>query len=134
VSFTQGAGFRICGSVVRRFVVQSGKVAFLTLDVFADGHGKKIDLRGFKEMVEEIGTLQPGALIEVTGAVEMEKVTAKDRSPVMVDGREKWVPCLTVRAIKTEGSSRASNGGARAPASSTPPANPEGDQNDPANW
>lgn len=128
----QGAGFRICGSVVRRFVVPSGKVAFLTLDVFTDGHGKKIDLRGFKEMVEEIGTLQPGALVEVTGAVEMEKVTGRDRNPVIVDGREKWVPALTVRAIKLEASSRPE--ASRAPAGNVPPPNPSGDQGDPNNW
>lgn len=127
----QGAGFRICGSVVRRFVVPSGKVAFLTIDVFADGHGKKIDLRGFKDMVEEIGSLQPGALVEVTGAVEMEKLTGRDRNPVLVDGREKWVPALTVREIKFEASSRPP---VRTAPHNVPPPNPDGDQNDPNNW
>jgi len=128
----QGAGFRICGSVVRRFVVPSGKVAFLTLDVFADGHGKKIELRGFKDMVEEIGVLQPGALVEVTGAVEMEKLTDRNRNPVLVDGREKWVHAMTVRAIKHEASSRPP--AARPPANNVPPPNQDGDPNDPNNW
>lgn len=104
---TQGAGFRICGSVVRKFVAPSGKIAFLTLDVFVDGRGKKVDMRGFSEMVEEIGTLNNGALVEVTGTIDIEKLTDKQRQPVVVDGREKWVTALTVRAVKTEGSSKA---------------------------
>lgn len=119
---TQGAGFRIVGSVVRKFVAPSGKVAFLTLDVTADGRSKKIDLRGFGDTVEEIGCLNQGALIEVTGTIDNEKLTAKDRSDVMVDGRAKWVPALTVRAVKAEASSK--------PAAKSPPkkpAHPAGD-------
>jgi len=133
MSFAQGAGFRVCGSVVRRWTNPAGTFATLTLDVFADGRGKKLDFRAFKEVVNEIGCLTVGAIVEVTGTPDVEKLTAKDKTPVTVDGREVWVTKLTVRAVKTEASSRAPaarNGSS----SAVPPPNPDGDQNDPANW
>lgn len=105
-----GAGFRVCGFVVRRFVTPSGKAAFLTLDVPSEkaGKTKKIDLRAFDdEVIGDVGSLTPGAKVQVTGVVDMEKVTDKARAPIMIDGREKWTPALTIKKVTVEGSSKA---------------------------
>ena len=125
MSFTQGAGFRICGSVVRKWTSPTGKFGTLVLDVFVDGKASKIDLVTF-DCVNDFSDLAQGALVEVTGRVGMQKLSAKDKTPVKIDGYEKWVPQLIVKVVKMEASSK--------PASSVPAANPDGDQNDPANW
>lgn len=106
MSFTHGAGFRVCGAVVRRFVVPSGKCAFLVLDVVAHPRSKKIEFKAFdRGMVDEIAGLGDGQTVEVTGQVDMETVKSRDRKDINVDGRAKWVPTLVVKAIKIEGSS-----------------------------
>lgn len=121
MSFHHGAGFRVCGAVVRKFVAPSGKCAFLTLDVNAHPRSKKIEFRAFSDdMIEEIGGLGVGMTVEVTGNVDMEPVKSKDRKEVLVDGRAKWVPVLTVKALKIEGSSR--QPAPRAPAEPAPKA------------
>ncbi len=97
-----GSGFRICGYVVRRNVVPSGKCAFLVLDVPGEnGRSSKIDLKTF-DAVEEVGALVVGGKAEVTGRVVMEKVTNRARVPVMVDGRAKWVASLTIKTVKVD--------------------------------
>jgi hypothetical protein len=105
----QGAGFRIAGSLVRKYIAPSGKVAFLTVDVYDSDNGRstKFDLKTFgRDVMDDLGELRAGAMIELTGSIDMEKVADKAREAVKVDGREKWVPSLIVRAIKTEASSR----------------------------
>jgi hypothetical protein len=130
MSFAQGIGFRACGSVVRRYVNPQGTFAAVTLDIFVDGRGKKCDFRAFKEVVSEVGELAQGQLVEFTGTVDREKLTAKDKTAVMVDGRECWIDKLTIKAIKVEASSKA----ATRPASTSTAPNPDGDQSDPTNW
>lgn len=125
MSLHQGAGFRICGSVVRRWTAQSGKFGTMTLDVFVDGKASKIDLVTF-DCVNDLASLSQGALVEVTGRVGMTKLTMKDKTPVKIDGYEKWVPQLVIKVVKVEASSL--------PANAVPAANPSGDQNDPSNW
>lgn len=105
--FQQGAGFRICGSVVRLWSNDAGTFATMTLDVMVDGRARKIDLRAFREQVEDLKRLRPGAVVEVTGQIEMEKLAAKDKTPIKVNGYEKWFPALTVKTVKTEASSTA---------------------------
>lgn len=122
MSFQHGAGFRVCGAVLRRNIVPSGKCAFLTLDVIAHPRSKKIEFKAFaREMIDEIAELGAGQTVEVTGQIDMETVKSRDRKDVTVDGRAKWVPALVVKAIKIEGSSvrpPAANGAA--PAASPP--------------
>jgi hypothetical protein len=118
VSWDRGAGFRVTGAVVRKFVAQSGKVAFLTLAVPGNKGETKIDVRSFDVLViEEIGGLGAGQTVQVTGNVDSQKLTTKAGADVMVDGYAKWVPALTVKAIKVEGSSiaPAANDGAPPP-------------------
>lgn len=118
-SFIHGAGFRIVGAVVRKFVAQSGKFAAVTIDVNVPPRSRKIECRAFDaEMIDEIGQLGAGQTIEITGQIDMEKLTDKKREPVKVDGYEKWSPALTVKAIKIEGSSVKP---AAAPGSKLPP-------------
>jgi hypothetical protein len=139
MSFQQGAGFRVCGAVVRRWTNPAGTFATCTLDVFVDGKGKKLDFRGFKEVVTEIACLTPGQIVEFTGTPDVEKLTAKDKSEVKVDGYNVWVTKLTVRAVKVESSGRSPTGETSSSARSrelqkgTPPAD-RVDDNDPSTW
>lgn len=106
-AFRHGFGFRIVGVVSRRFVTTGRKAAFLTVEVSTPPRAKKYDLRAFDEQViAEIEELGAGMTVEITGAVEMEVLKGRDKQKVIVDGREKWVPAFTARAIKVEGSSR----------------------------
>lgn len=128
MSFEHGAGFRICGAVVRRFVPKSNKIAFVTLDVVSHPRSKKIELRAFdRGLVEEISQLGAGMTIQVTGSVDVEPVKDKAGKEVKVDGYEKWVPVLTIRALTVEGASRAPSP-AQTPADTNgtapPPASP----------
>jgi len=106
MSFQHGAGFRIVGAIVRKFVNDKGTFGAMTLDVVAEPRAKKIEVRAFDAgVIEEIGGLGAGQTIEVTGSVDVETVKGKDRKEVIVDGRSKWVAVLTDRAIKVEGAS-----------------------------
>lgn len=98
-----GAGFRVCGAVVRKFVVASGKCAFLTLKV--DGHPrpKTLEFKAFGDMVEAVGSLSPGQTIEVTGVIDSETVKNKAKEEIKVDDRAKWVPMLAIKALRHEG-------------------------------
>ena len=130
MGFQHGASFRICGVVVRRFVSQSGKAAFVTLNVAGDRGGKKIELRAFDQsIVDEIGALGAGQIVEVTGTVDVEKLTNKKRETIKVDGYEKWFPALVIRALTVEGSSRAPAAPTNGTPAETPPAASTG-----ANW
>lgn len=121
MSFISGSGFRIAGYVVRRWVAPSGKYSTLVLDVTVDGRSKKLELRGFSDMAPDVGFLTVGQAVTVTGSVDMEKLTAKDKTPVKVDGYEVWKPALTIRKITVEASSVAPGDDplARAPGAST---------------
>lgn len=116
--FQHGAGFRLCGAIVRRHVIP-GKVAFMTIEVHGHPKSRKHDLKAFAaEVLDEIAELGAGQTVEVTGAIDAEKVTDKKRNAIMVDGREKWVPSLVIKKITVEGSSRRP-----APDAAAPPAN-----------
>ena len=106
MAFANGAGFRIAGNVVRRFVSQSGKFAALTVDVNAHPRSKKIEMRCFSlDLIGEIESLTAGQNVEVTGHVDSEPVKNKKGEEVIVDGYKKYVAVLTVKALKVEGSS-----------------------------
>jgi hypothetical protein len=98
-NFEQGSGFRIAGSVVRKYVNPQGTFASLTVEVFIDGRKKLLEMRAFKDTVGDIAELTQGALVTVTGSVDSEKLTAKDKSAVQVDGRDAWVAKLTARKV-----------------------------------
>lgn len=107
-NFQHGAGFRIAGSLVRKWVAQSFKVARVTVAVDHEKGTKKIDLVSFApDVIEEIAALRDGALFEVTGRVDMEKLKDKQGNEVKIDGYAKWVPSLSVQVIKVQGASKA---------------------------
>lgn len=98
----QGAGFRVSGRVSRRpFVVSSGKVAFVSITVEADGRKSLLDLKAFEDMVTEVGSLTEGQDVEVTGRISSEKVTDKSKNVIQKDGRDLFVPTLVIKAVKT---------------------------------
>jgi hypothetical protein len=88
------------------FKAPSGKFAALTVEC-PNGRGgtKKVDLRAFSDAIDQVEHLGNGQVVQVTGTVDMEKLTGEDRNPVMVDGREKWAPALTIRKVEVEPSS-----------------------------
>lgn len=106
MSWEHGAGFRITGYVVRVFKAPSGKFASLTIEC-PNGRGgtKKIDLRAFSDAIDQVEHVGQGQVVQVTGTVDMEKLTSKDKNPVKVDGYEKWFPALTIRRLEVEPSS-----------------------------
>lgn len=108
MAFEQGSGFRICGSVVRKWVASTNTVARLVLDVFVDGKSKKLDMIAFKDPVIDVAGLEAGQIVEVTGRIDTEKLTDKKREAVKVDGYEKWVPMLVIRSVKVAPSSKKS--------------------------
>jgi len=106
-AFRHGAGFRICGAVIRRWVSSSGKFATLTLDVSAHPRSKKIQVRAFDQaVVAEIAELGAGQTVEVTGQIDADCLKNKAKAEVKVDGYPVWVFPLTVKALKVEGASR----------------------------
>jgi hypothetical protein len=106
MGFQDGAGFRIAGNVVRRFVPQSRRCAFLTLDVNRSPKPVKIEMRTFKaDLIEEIDALTSGQNVEVTGQIDIECVKTKKGEEVKIDGYSKFVPALTIRELKIDGSS-----------------------------
>lgn len=109
MSFERKATFEICGAVVRKpFVSQSGKFAKVTLATPGRTTEKKTDVRAFDAgIIEEIGSLGVGQTVRITGDVDSEKLTAKDKSEVSVDGYPVWMTVLTARWVSVEGSSRA---------------------------
>ncbi len=118
------AVFRVTGAVVRTYVPASGKVAFLTLDVLNGEKSRKFDIRGFGDVVQEIGELAKGATVEVTGTLDIEPVKAKTGEQVKVDGYSKWVPMLVARSVtssKAASKPRQDNGGQQRVAVVPPP-------------
>ena len=102
---TLGAGFRVCGIVIRRFVPPSGKCAFLTLEVPTDkGKKAKLEMVTF-DCVVDVGSLGEGQTVQVTGSIVSTVPKAKDKSDVTVDGRALWIPQLIIKAVTVEGSS-----------------------------
>lgn len=99
---TEGAGFRICGTVSRKNVRE--KVAFLTLTVAGfNGKPKYIDTRTFDAaLMADVDALVDGSMVEVTGQIDIESVKGADREPIMIGGKAKWVPALTLKAIKVD--------------------------------
>lgn len=112
MSWDRGAGFRIVGAVVRRFVPPSGKCAFVTLAVPGKKGEVKHELRTFDhDLIVEVGSLGVGQIVQATGNVDNEPLRDKAKNDVQVDGRTAWVPKLTIRDLKIEGSSVAPKGG-----------------------
>ena len=107
MTWEKGAGFRVCGAVVRApFVAQSGKFGKLVLGVPGGRSEVKVELRAFDLLViEELRKLGAGQTVQVTGQIDMEPVKDKKGEKVLVDGYAAWVPALTMKAIKVEGSS-----------------------------
>lgn len=107
MKFEHGAGFRICGAVVRKWVSPTGKFASLVVGA-PNGKGKetKHDLRAFDpELVEQIHGLGVGQIVQATGGIDNEKQTNKAKEEIKVDGYNVWLTKLTIRALTVEGSS-----------------------------
>ncbi len=106
MSWEHGAGFRITGVVTRVFVSPKGTFASIQVEC-PNGRGgqKKIDLRCFSDAIDQVRNLGQGQVIQATGAVDMEKLTSKDKNEVKVDGYAKWSPALTIRKVEVEPSS-----------------------------
>jgi hypothetical protein len=109
MSFDRGAGFRICGHVVRKYVSPTGKFASLVIATPNQRGGEtKHDVRAFDlPVVEQIHELGVGQIVQVTGGIDNEKLTNKAKEEVKVDGFNVWLTKLTIRAITVEGSSKA---------------------------
>ena len=106
MNWDRGAGFRIVGAVVRRFVPPSGKCAFVTLAVPGKKGEVKHECRTFDhDLIVEVGSLGVGQTVQVTGTLDNEPLKNKEKQDVQVDGRTAWVPKLTIRDLKIEGSS-----------------------------
>ncbi len=103
MSWEHGATGTITGVVTRLFLSPKGTFAAMTVEA-PDGRGRrsKIDLRAFSDSIEQVRGVGEGQVVRVTYSPGMEKLTSKDKSPVMVDGREKWIPALTIRACEVE--------------------------------
>jgi hypothetical protein len=97
---------RITGVVTNVWRSPKGNFAFLTVEC-PNGRGgkKKTDLRCFSDALDQLSGIGNGMVVRITFSPDAEKLTAKDKSPVMVDGKEKWVTALTVRACEVEPSS-----------------------------
>lgn len=92
-------GFKEKGTVVRKFVAQSGKFGSLTLDVAGERGSTKLDIVTF-DCVDDFAELQPGAAVVITGRLGMNKITSKNKEPIMVDGFAKWVPQLIATKVE----------------------------------
>lgn len=126
-AFRPGCGFRVVGHVVRKFVVASGRCAFLVLAVPGERGERKHELRAFDdEIIIEIGALGVGMTVEALGTIENEALKDKARADVQVDGRACWVEKLTIRTLNVEGSSKVPEAPA-APASAAPKPGAHGD-------
>lgn len=117
MSWEHGAGFRVTGYVIRTWAAPSGKFATLVVEA-PNGKGgtKKIDLRAFSDAVDQVKNLGNGQVVQVTGTVDMEKLTDKGRNEIKVDGYSKWTPALTIRNVEVEPSSAKPKPTATAPA------------------
>ncbi len=103
MGFPNGAGFRVAGNVTRRFVSQSGKFAALTIDVNRHPRSVKVEMRCFDlGIIGEIEKLSSGQSVEASGQVDVEVLKAKSGEEISIDGYKKWVPVLTIKALKTE--------------------------------
>lgn len=119
--FTQGSGFRICGTVLRKRIPDSRKIAFLTLNVERQRSSVKLDMRTFdRGLIDDIGALADGQLVEVTGAIDIEPLKDRAGHEVKVDGYNKWSPALTVKVLRVHEASR-SPGPVNQPDPSGPP-------------
>lgn len=100
-NFTQGSGFRICGTVVRTRIPESRKVAFLTLDVARPRSSVKLDMRTFdRGIIDDIAVLVAAQLVEVTGTIDIEPLKDRAGNEVKVDRYNKWFPALTIKVLR----------------------------------
>jgi len=105
--FIQGSGFRVCGTVLRKRIPDSRKIAFLTLNVERPRSSVKLDMRTFdRGLIDDIGSLADGQLVEVTGAVDIEPLKDRSGHEVKVDGYNRWFPALTIKVLRIHGASR----------------------------
>lgn len=103
--FQLGAGFRICGVVSRTFTNQAKTFASLTLETPGDKPGKKqyLEMKAFAhDVISLIEQTGKGETVQVTGHIGSEKLIDKAKNAVQIDGRDKFVPSLVVKAIKTQ--------------------------------
>jgi hypothetical protein len=107
MSWEEGTGFRIIGTVVRTFVSQSGKFGKLTLKVSEAPHPPTLEFKTQDRIViGELKQLRQGQRVQVKGKIQNEKVCDKRFDPIKVDGYEVWVPVLRPHSFEVEGSSR----------------------------
>lgn len=107
MSWQEGTGFRIIGTVVRTFVSKSGKFGKLTLKVNEAPHPPTLEFKSQDQIViGDLGQLRAGQRVQVRGKIQSEKVTDKKFDPIKVDGYEVWVPVLRPASFEVEGSSR----------------------------
>lgn len=107
MSWQEGTGFRVIGTVVRTFVSQSGKFGKLTLKVSEPPHPPQLDFKTQDQIViGDLRQIRQGQRIQVIGKIQSEKVTDKKFDPIKVDGYEVWVPVLRPTKFEFEGSSR----------------------------
>jgi len=100
-----GAGFRIVGAVVRKYVGPTGKFASLVLSTPGRSGGEaKHDLVAFDaEVIDQIHQLPLAAAVQVTGNIDNTKLVDKQRNDIKVDGFVKWIPRLVIKKVTTVG-------------------------------
>jgi len=99
--------FTAVGAVVRKFLPESGKIAFLTLEIAGERRAEKHEFRCFdRALIGDINSLGAGMTVRISGVVQSEVMKNKAREDVVVDGRPAWVDKLTIKRMDIEGSSK----------------------------
>lgn len=107
MSWQEGTGLRVVGTVVRVFVSPAGKFGKLTLKVNEPPHPPQLDFKTMdREVIGEMRELRAGQRIQVMGKIQSEKVQDKKYDDVKVDGYPVWVPVLRPTKFDVEGSSK----------------------------
>lgn len=130
MSWQEGAGFRVVGTIKRIFVSPTGKFAEIKLSVNVQPHPPEIVLKSFdRALIGDMKRdLRLGQRVQFTGKIENEKLQDRQRNDVKVDGYDVWLHAMRPTKYEIEGSSRVP-----APKSEGKPAErePGGDDDDP---
>lgn len=97
--------FKVAGNVAKKWTNDKASFARLTIAIAEGDRTRRIDVRAFDApLVAKIAALAENDAVEVSGVIEPNKVTSKDREPVLVDGYPRFEMVLTVKTMKVEAS------------------------------
>lgn len=98
---TEGGKFRVVGYVSRKFIPQSRKCAFLTVEYLGD-RGRKVtqEMVAFDgALIEAIDNIGQGESVDARGDLSREALKDKGKADVQVNGRPVFVTKLRLLAI-----------------------------------